>query len=384
MRVVRYLGTLNLNYAARERAFAALRQERHDVVQISPKRGYNECVAESLDTTGFSVHSLYETPLTRLRPREIVTASIGKLVALRPDVLVIGDYSQGFSRAVNRWARRQGAITILITDGHDFSGARRMFPREFVKRMLIRGQYDGVLTAGERGRLYNWRLAFDNVPVVQGMHSVDHEYFRVRAGATRAREAEIRRELALPEQYFVFAGRLSPEKNLLQVLRAYDRYRGSVASPWDLVIVGSGPQEGILRDLHASLGTPGVHWKGWAPYERVVEYFSLAKALVLLSTNEPWGWVVNEAMLCGLPVVISNRCGCAPELVSECENGYWCDPDDVADISYALTRMGLREDWERMSAASRTIVERFSPELYARRLWHCIERARMGRAARKP
>jgi 1,2-diacylglycerol 3-alpha-glucosyltransferase len=58
----------------------------------------------------------------------------------------------------------------------------------------------------------------------------------------------------------------------------------------------------------------------------------LASAFIQASTTEQWGLVVNEAMASGLPVLVSERCGCAPDLVKNGVNGYTFDPYDIKEI----------------------------------------------------
>ena len=48
--------------------------------------------------------------------------------------------------------------------------------------------------------------------------------------------------------------------------------------------------------------------------EELASVYGGADAFVLPSLSEPWGLVVNEAMLCGLPVLVSTQCGCATDL----------------------------------------------------------------------
>jgi len=195
----------------------------------------------------------------------------------------------------------------------------------------------------------------------------------------KQREAELRKELGLPEHYFVCTARLSPEKNIARLLQAFALYRKN-GGKWDLVLVGSGPQEQTLRAMAVRLAPGAIHFAGWQQYPDLPRYYGLASAAVLPSLSEPWGLVVNEAMAAGLPVLVSNRCGCVPELCHNGINGYQFDPKDVKWLAYLMCRTSSGEvDLERMGQASQRIIANFTPETWADALWDCIQVAQSGR-----
>jgi glycosyltransferase involved in cell wall biosynthesis len=97
-------------------------------------------------------------------------------------------------------------------------------------------------------------------------------------------------------------------------------------------------------------------------------YYGLAKALVHASTTEQWGLVVNEAIASGLPVIVSSRCGCMPELVNG--NGFTFDPFDEHELAEQLLRMASLSDDERkrLSDASYKLSANFAPEHFGKGL----------------
>ena len=115
---------------------------------------------------------------------------------------------------------------------------------------------------------------------------------------------------------------------------------------------------------------------GFKQYRELPAYYGLAGAFVLASTEEQWGLVVNEAMASGLPVVVSDRCGCAPDLVREGETGFTFDPSGPAELAALLGRVagdaGLRR---RMGAAAREAVSAWGPEAFGRNLWRAAAAA---------
>jgi glycosyltransferase involved in cell wall biosynthesis len=133
---------------------------------------------------------------------------------------------------------------------------------------------------------------------------------------------------------YLFVGRLSPEKSIDTLIEAFAllRKREPAAT---LVIVGSGPAEIRLKSLAADLSlSESVAFPGAKFDEALVAEYTAATCLVLPSKSEPWGLVVNEALSYGCPVVVSDRCGCVPELVIDGRTGYafeWGNTEQMAE-----------------------------------------------------
>ena len=95
-----------------------------------------------------------------------------------------------------------------------------------------------------------------------------------------------------------------------------------------------------LRAASAALGLADrVEFTGALDIDGLADQYARAMCLVLPSRSEPWGLVVNEALHHGCPVVVSEACGCRPELVVEGRTGYAHPVDDLAEIQACLTRV---------------------------------------------
>jgi len=242
---------------------------------------------------------------------------------------------------------------------------RRLWWREWAKRLLF-AQYDGAFVAGTQHRLYLESLGFapDRVVVVGGC--VDNEFFRHRAFGVRRRQ-EDRGRIGTSKPYFVFVGRLIPEKNLRGLILEYSRYRQSTRSPWDLVIVGSGPQEPELRELAQTHCPEGVIFAGLKQTDELVIFYAWAGCLVLPSTSEPWGLVVNEAIASGVPVIVSDRCGSAHELVRHGQTGFTFHPAASGQLSQLLSLVSSgRVDLQALATRAAARLEQFTPERYGK------------------
>jgi len=135
--------------------------------------------------------------------------------------------------------------------------------------------------------------------------------------------------------------------------------------PWDLVVLGDGPLKADLCHLISDLRlNEHVHLPGFRPYDELSVYYALANAFVHASTSEQWGLVVNEAIASGLPVIVSRRCGCAPELVNG--NGSTFDPTNQHELTARLLEMASLSDEERkhLGDNSYRIASNFAPERF--------------------
>jgi glycosyltransferase involved in cell wall biosynthesis len=95
----------------------------------------------------------------------------------------------------------------------------------------------------------------------------------------------------------------------------------------------------------------------------------LSNVLVLPSTSEPWGLVVNEAMACGLPVIVSDRCGCVADLIDDGKTGFVVDPAHPDQLTYHLRQfMDGQVDVAKLSQAAKERIAHYSPAAVAREM----------------
>lgn len=275
-------------------------------------------------------------------------------------VLVPGYYTlPGLTAAL--WARVHGRPSILMSESAEDDHARSPL-RERLKSLLLRTFFDGAVVGGSVHRRYLKRLGFPLHNVAGCYDVVDNDGIAQAVAAVRVAQP------AAPDSvpFFLYVGRLAPEKNVVGLLRAWMHYRAG-GGTWNVVFAGDGPErnalETLLRDHPEA---EAVTITGLRSAAQLTPLWAIAACFVLPSTREPWGLVVNEAMAAGLPVLVSCRCGAAADLVHEGENGFTFDPSDLDALSGLLHRMqGLSSDERRgMGLRSAERIRALSPQSF--------------------
>jgi 1,2-diacylglycerol 3-alpha-glucosyltransferase len=232
------------------------------------------------------------------------------------------------------------------------------------------------LVGGERHCEYLVQLGMPAESVFFGYDVVDTHYYSRWTKKVREEPGLWRGRLELPERYFLASARFIEKKNLPNLLRAFANYRAEsnnrnnsgTSAAWDLVVLGDGELRPRLEALRQELGlTTAVHFPGFRQYDELPMYYALAKAFIHASSVEQWGLVVNEAMAANLPVLVSNRCGCAPTLVRDGENGHTFDPHDIGAMTQCMCKMSALPEQSRqlMGRQSGQIISEFGPERFA-------------------
>ena len=296
--------------------------------------------------------------------RERVHAALDEA---RPEVVAVPGWSSRGALAALRWCCRTRTPAVLLSES-TAADERRVWWKELVKRRIVR-LCQAALVGGSLQRDYVVRLGMPPARVFLGYDVVDNDHFHLGAAAARDRAAELRQRLELPERYFLASSRFVPKKNLPALLRAYTHYRKLAgARAWDLVVVGDGEFRSELLRLRENLGLrEHVLLPGFKQYEELPVYYGLASAFVHASTVEQWGLVVNEAMAARLPVLVSNRCGCAPDLVEEGVNGFTFDPSNERELARLLGRLSASAcDLASLGDASGRKIGRWTPYHFAK------------------
>ena len=308
---------------------------------------------------------------------ELWRAFWSALEQANPDVVAVNGWNNFGSLVATDCCVRRGIPMVVMSESACQDESRTWW-KEMIKRRIV-ALYSAALVGGQRHVDYLVELGMPRPSIFTGYDVVDNAYFARRTAEIRDSHLrrgyggqaafEIRKKYGLPENYFLASARFIEKKNLPTLIRAYAAYRqkseASGNPPWDVVLLGDGP---LREALNSQLSTLNLHrhvrLPGFKQYDELPVYYALAKAFVHASTTEQWGLVVNEAIASGLPVIVSSRCGCVPELVQG--NGFTFEPTDEHELGSRLLQMASLSDDERrrLGDASYRIAANFAPERF--------------------
>lgn len=350
-----------------------------DYIGIELVGGYGDADCHGLpfrsaERSGLNIITLFpDRNLDEISPFQLSQKLLQTLQELAPEHVALCGYHRIENLAALAWAKLTRRSTILMTESKQDDVPRGSI-QERLKGLLVQ-QFDSYLVGGIPHRQYMLAMGAPCTRIFQGYDVVDNQLFVETAHTARLSAEQIRADLALPERYFMAACRFVPKKNLPMLLEAYRLYREiQPVDGWGLVICGGGPMDAELRQLVKAKKIPDVYLPGFHKGRELATYYGLASCFIHASIQEQWGLVVNEAMAAGLPVLVSQTCGCAQNLVQEGVNGFTFNPTDPPALAQLMSKMAQSgSQLESMGAASQGIIEHYSPEVFAENLVLAME-----------
>jgi len=282
-----------------------------------------------------------------------------------PESIICGGYNYVASWQALMWARRRRVRFVLWSESnaHDARGQRMSV--EFLKALFLK-RCDRFVVPGKSAFEYLCSLGSPAECIFTAPNAVDNTFFATLAEKVKSRAVAFRQEFGLPRRFILFVGRLVPEKGVFDLLQAYAKLESNLRAEVGLVFAGDGVSREALSE-HAKLISPGVVcFPGFAQREDLAGFYALAEVFILPTHSDTWGLVVNEAMACGVPIIVTNVAGCAADLVEDGWNGCIVPPANPARLSAAIDAL-LRqpEMTQEMSVCSSERIQAYSPEACA-------------------
>jgi len=217
------------------------------------------------------------------------------------------------------------------------------------------------LYIGTRNRKFYSQMGLPENKLFPVPYSVDNARFSSEAERLLPQRNSLCAENGLDAELpiFLFCGKLISKKHPLELLEAY--CSAELSDKAQLIYVGEGALRPQLEQQVRELGLKHVHFLGFLNQSQMPLAYVLGEVLCLISDpTETWGLVVNEAMACGRPVLVSDAVGCAPNLVDE-TNG-WTVPADNPDALARTLRQAYeqRQTWKEKGQQSLKKISRHS------------------------
>ncbi len=285
------------------------------------------------------------------------------IAQVAPHAVICGGYNYLASWQARAWTKAKHVPFLLWIESTAHDQRSNRLVTEFFKNKFI-NDCDAFVVPGTSSWEYLRSFGVRPKKIFTAPNAVDNERFRCIAEEVRRNPETVRREFSLPSRYFLFCGRLVEEKGVFDLLDAYRGLDRAVRETTGLVFVGDGPAACTLQ-LAAS-GLDSVRFLGFRQRDELARIMALATALVFPTHTDPWGLVVNEAMACGLPVVVSHVAGCSADLLRHGWNGLVVKPHDRDELARALESLiSDQEATLQMGHNSLRHIENFSAEACA-------------------
>ncbi|NQT15302.1 MAG: glycosyltransferase family 4 protein [Planctomycetes bacterium] len=334
--------------------------------------------APSLDH-GFKKEVQWDIPLTGGYEAEVVpnTATtpgthhffglrnpslVSRVLAWKPNAVHITGYAWLSHLQAMHALHRRGVPVLFRGDSHLLDESRQGL-RWWGKRVLLRRVFtwpSAFLYVGQANKAYYEAFGVPPSRLHHCPHSIEVDRFAMPAAELERQAVVWRQELGIPEDRFVllFAGKFEDKKQPVALMRAVERLANSNVL---LVMVGDGELGDEVREI-ASRDPDRFRVLPFQNQSRMPLVYRLGDVFVLPSAyGETWGLAVNEAMACGRPVLISDRVGCAADVVRPLQNGAVFRANDWSHFNVRLAEL-LSIDWHGRIADIRRRASLFSTE----------------------
>jgi glycosyltransferase involved in cell wall biosynthesis len=198
------------------------------------------------------------------------------------------------------------------------------------------GHSQAILYIGTRNRDFFSKMGVNDDRLFSTPYSVDNVRFSSVTEPLMPQRSQLCAQFGLDTEMatFLFCGKLIPKKHPMELLEAY--ISAGLSDKAQLIFVGDGVLRSQLERRVQELGLKQVHFLGFLNQSQMPLAYVMGEVLCLISDpTETWGLVVNEAMACGRPVLVSDSIGCAADLVDE-TNGWVVSANDCEALARAF------------------------------------------------
>lgn len=274
------------------------------------------------------------------------------------------------------WACWRSKVKVMVRSDSHLHTPRGLFTRmaKAAAYPQFIPHFDACLAVGKWSREYFLRYGAKPERVFLVPHAVDNVFFRSEAEREKPMRNELRKQWGLQDDAIVFAfsGKFIEKKRPVDFVRAI-LLAAQRSSRIQGLMVGDGPLRTACQMFAQNHNAP-VRFAGFLNQSQIPSAYAACDVLVLPSDGgETWGLVVNEAMACGLPAIVSDRVGCGPDLIIKEKTGFIFPMGDVEALASKIVQMaddptGLNE----MGVQASRMIENYSPPVAVDNVVQCL------------
>ncbi|MBL7113822.1 MAG: glycosyltransferase family 4 protein [Bacteroidales bacterium] len=275
-----------------------------------------------------------------------------------PDRIIATGWDSFATLAAIVYAKMHGKEIILWTEStiHEDSFIRKI--SMLYVRFILRF-FNGFISAGTAAEEY-LRFLGGRKRIERFYNSVDADFFSTHGRLTSGEKRHVRERIGIghDSKVIMFSGRLVAIKCPDLLIKAFFIVKREFPK-MELLVVGYGPEEQKLKKM-AGVNS-GIHFLGHQGIDEIPKLYGISDILVLPSISEPWGLVVNEAMACGCAIIVSDKCGCAKDLIQG--NGIIVESGSLDSLIEALKEvLSSEERLNQLKQESLKVIQHFRPE----------------------
>lgn len=248
---------------------------------------------------------------------------IADIHSFKPDAILI--YGWSFNSHLKALRHFSNKVPILFRgDSTLLDEPKGISLKKSVRRFFLTWVYkhvDFALYAGENNKHYFLRHGIKQEQLFFAPHAIDMDFFKDDNKDFNSEASKWRKRLGIGEGeiVFLFAGKLEEKKNCSFLINSFLKFKKAECR---LILVGNGILESELKNL--ANGDSRVIFIDFQNQSTMPTVYRLGDVFILPSKGpgESWGLAVNEAMACAKPVLVSNKAGCAIDLVKDGVNGF--------------------------------------------------------------
>ena len=288
------------------------------------------------------------------------------------DAIIVGVYSTPTSMLAIEFMKNHHIDFIIQSDGgfiKDDNALKRMIKKHFISPAKIWLSTADMTTdylvhyGAERNRCFKYPFT-----------SVKYEDI-VAADTMVPKKDLYRKKLQIKEDKVIISvGRFSYHNGYGKGYDILMKCAESLNNDFGIYIIGEEPTPEFV-EWKKNKGLDNVHFIGFKSKQELQEYYAAADLFVLMTREDIWGLVINEAMAFSLPVITTDKCIAGLEMVKDDKNGYIVTSEDVEGLRRRIERVFRdKETVEVFRKQSRKIAENFTIETMAKKHMEILEK----------